>query len=662
MPIVATPAAIVARPFYNAKTIQIGDLRLSACQDFLQPKAEGYCGDVRVPLNADDARDGTIAVSVEWIPARKVWTKETIVAVTGGPGEPSTYAARAFARLFAPLLQTRNLLLVDERGTGDSTPLDCPHLQRLLSHSDGPSGRFVALVAGCGADLNRDFIRRDGRSFVHASDLFSTRQAAHDLDVVLSTLHVPQIDLYGVSYGTFFAQTFARRYPRRVRSLVLDSAYPLDLDPFDVASRAEVRFAFDAVCARSAACAAAAPGRSLDRLRRLARRLSAAPLRSRFGSFDASDLDSALVSASVEQPAREWRELDAAARAWLDRNDGVPLGRLLQWSRQANLEDANYHRFSAAMAVANDCTDYVAPFDPRATLARRLRQFRAATTALPAQTFDPIAKRDVFGDPDNGYNECLGWPRPIHTTATSAPLAGSVPDIPALVMAGELDAITSPAGARIVSRRVGRAVRFVSLANAGHGTASSDQFGCAETLVRAFVRHPGAPLRDACSSALPEVRTVGTFPLLISQEPRAASSPGDRASTREARIAAVAVGAVGDTLATARGATADDECGESTCGRGLRGGIFVATSDVNRIAMHRIAFSSDSRVDGTIVVSASHARAGPGVVRARLRIVTSRGEVETLRIVFDERRPHALASIDGRSLRGARIRETVPAP
>ena len=134
---------------------------------------------------------------------------ETIVAVEGGPGYPSIGSRASYVALFMPFLDHHDLLLVDNRGTGASQVINCQPLQ---------TSAFLTLtdIAMCGAYLG------------DTADLYGSGAAADDLAGVLDALGIAQIDLYGDSYGTFFSQTFAGRHPDRLRSVVLDSAYPVD--------------------------------------------------------------------------------------------------------------------------------------------------------------------------------------------------------------------------------------------------------------------------------------------------------------------------------------------------------------------------------------------------------------------------------------------------
>jgi pimeloyl-ACP methyl ester carboxylesterase len=129
-----------------------------------------------------------------------------------------------------PVLAERNLLAVDLRGTGASTPITCPGIQDFTGQTSGPS--FDRVAWACGALLNHTWTDASGRH-VAASDLFTSALAAADVAAVVGALGVPSVDLYGDSYGSWFAQVFANRYAQLLRSVILDSTYStVTLDPW----------------------------------------------------------------------------------------------------------------------------------------------------------------------------------------------------------------------------------------------------------------------------------------------------------------------------------------------------------------------------------------------------------------------------------------------
>ncbi|MDP9064990.1 MAG: alpha/beta hydrolase, partial [Pseudomonadota bacterium] len=184
--------------------LHVGTIWLEPCS-----RPQGYCGHIDRPLDPAGTVPGHINVHFEYYrhsgPGAALGT---VVATEGGPGYPATESRGDYLALFAPLLGDHDLVLMDNRGTGQSGAIDCGALQRAVKWT-------VELIAACGASLGP------------AAPLYSTAYAADDLDAILEALAVRRIDLYGDSYGTYFEQVFALRHPARLRSLVLDGAYPL---------------------------------------------------------------------------------------------------------------------------------------------------------------------------------------------------------------------------------------------------------------------------------------------------------------------------------------------------------------------------------------------------------------------------------------------------
>ena len=228
------------------RDLVVGSVTLHPCE--ILP---GYCGNLLRPLDPSGQVPGNISIGFEFFRhAESGVALETIVANEGGPGYPSTGTESSYVQLFTPLMDHRDLLLVDQRGTGLSQNINCPLLQS--EPYPLPPG-----IAACGQQLG------------HTSYLYGSGLAADDMAAVLDALGITKIDLYGDSYGTFFSQTFAARYPQRLRSLVLDSAYPVvGQSPWYPEAAPAARQAFDYACRRSETCRSL-PGTALDRIRDL---------------------------------------------------------------------------------------------------------------------------------------------------------------------------------------------------------------------------------------------------------------------------------------------------------------------------------------------------------------------------------------------------------
>jgi pimeloyl-ACP methyl ester carboxylesterase len=131
-----------------------------------------------------------------------------MVDVEGGPGYSTTDSRDYFLGLGRPLMNRRDLLLADARGTGLSGPLDCKALRSSVT-------RYIRCAGRCARQLGPRV------------DHYNTRESANDLADVLDALKIAKVDLYGDSYGSYFGQAFAVSHPGRLRSLVLDGTYPL---------------------------------------------------------------------------------------------------------------------------------------------------------------------------------------------------------------------------------------------------------------------------------------------------------------------------------------------------------------------------------------------------------------------------------------------------
>ncbi len=115
--------------------------------------------------------------------------------------------AASFERLFGDLLDRRELVVVDMRGTGLSEPIRCKDVQQRRAPDP------IALSA-CARKLGPRF------------ESYRTQAAADDIDDVRRALGFDEITLYGDSYGTYLGQSYAFRHGDALNALVLDSAYP----------------------------------------------------------------------------------------------------------------------------------------------------------------------------------------------------------------------------------------------------------------------------------------------------------------------------------------------------------------------------------------------------------------------------------------------------
>ena len=206
------------------------------------------CTQLVVPLDHTAPTDATLTLRVVRLAARGSHPQaDPLFLLAGGPGQAASEAFVSMLPALDGTARDRDLILVDQRGTGASAPLDCDiptHLRALFREAALPTD-----AKACAAQ------------HPHNPAHYSTRQAAADLDAVRRALKYKTINLLGVSYGTRLAMAYAAYYPNTTRSLVLDSVAPSELRiPLSFASDAQR--AFDDVrarCEKVPACAAAYP-------------------------------------------------------------------------------------------------------------------------------------------------------------------------------------------------------------------------------------------------------------------------------------------------------------------------------------------------------------------------------------------------------------------
>jgi pimeloyl-ACP methyl ester carboxylesterase len=575
-------------------------------------------------------------------------SRGTLVATEGGPGYAATGSREDYIALWTPLRASWDLLIMDNRGTGKSGALDCRALQSAPRWT-------VDLIAEC------------GRTLGSRSALYSTAYAADDLAALLDQLAVGRIDLYGDSYGTYFEQVFAVRHPQALRSIVLDGAYPLggaDYAWYPTYAPA-MRAKFDIACRRSPNCAQW-PGTSIEHILPVIAQLRSNPFPAR-----AVDSDGAEHRFTADAPAlaivmfgsapalATVKEVDAAARAFLT-GDRAPLLRLMaETASGVDSRDplADPTKWSAGLAAAVMCQDAPQIFDMRLPPAlRAVDRDRAVAERrrFAPDTYAPFTIDEYRAMPlDYSFlDQCVAWPvaPPGHPASQVVPTGAPYPDVPALIISGELDNMTTVEDGAAVARAFEHGRQLV-IANSLHVNAlPRARSRCAADIVRRFIA-TGEVGDTSCADRVPPVRLVPRFAVRADQLDPAIAVTGNAASRAQLQLASAAAFAAGDVLTRLPG-------NSTGRGRGLRGGTFAILDRgaARRITLAAVRWTDDLAVSGTIDLAAD----SPGIVQAHLDLAagTVRGHLE---IRWDDAAPDAQADIQGR-IGAAAVAAHMPAP
>lgn len=209
------PALSQAQDSMEEKGISLETCELIVPGTPLTAMAE--CGWFEVAENPTKPEGRKISIRVARVPATgRTSEPDPLLFFAGGPGQAATETWPIVARGLRKLNESRDILLIDQRGTGQSNALRCPHIE------------LEEMLA-----FDWDDLARTTRECLESLDgdprFYTTTIAMQDFDRVRAALGYESVNLFGVSYGTRAAQVYLRLFPERVRTMVLDSVVPQTL-------------------------------------------------------------------------------------------------------------------------------------------------------------------------------------------------------------------------------------------------------------------------------------------------------------------------------------------------------------------------------------------------------------------------------------------------
>lgn len=426
------------------------------------------CGYVAVPENRGSERTIELAMA-RFFSSNSDTAEAPVVYLEGGPGG---FALNTVVGLFADfesLLQDRDLVVVDQRGTGLSEPsLHCPEADELgLLSADEFALAYPDALRDCRSRLTKAGIDLGA---------YTSKTNAADIDAVRRALGYEQWHLYGISYGTRLALTILRDHPAGVRSVVLDSVLPLQIDLYAVTA-ANAKRSFDLVfsaCEADAQCAEAYPD--------LPARLTAV----------LDDYDAEPEELTVEGEPMEITGNDLLGVSFLLLYDSAAIGLLPAFISLLEVRDteilealaveATTLGVSLGMYLSVTCSEEIAFTTPDQVLE--------GAAGLDAHFQEYFADLSIFED-------CEIWDVPAAPAVENREV---VSDVPTLVMAGEFDPITPPGFAQLVAGDLSHA-QYVELPYVSHGSSISS---CGQRLRNRFLRAPEQEVATLCISTIPK--------------------------------------------------------------------------------------------------------------------------------------------------------------
>jgi pimeloyl-ACP methyl ester carboxylesterase len=412
------------------------------------------CTELDVPLDPSKPDGESLTLHIAKVPARTNKPKsDPFTLIAGGPGQSALESFPSVAHAFRHVLLERDIYLVDQRGTGKSHKLQC--IGEPLSSFDFDADEIAKHARQCRDSLDYD------------TQFFTTSVAVQDLDLVRQALGVDQWNIYGVSYGTRVALHYLRRYPKQVRSLILDAVVPpqISLGPEIAVMAQRALDGLFARCESDNACIESFP--------------------------DIADKTRSLIDSLKDQAQTvQFEDLNSGQLRTLDfdhRHLAVTL-RLMSYSAYGNA-------ILPSMLFDASENNNLAPFARQAEL-----QIRSLDNALATGMHNAVVctEDEPFSTGDAGKQQsvntylgsdlidalkisCGQWQRGIIDDDFKQAVES---DVPTLLLSGSVDPITPPQYAQIAAETLTNAKHIIN-EHQGHMQAAT---GCMPSIMAQFVQ------------------------------------------------------------------------------------------------------------------------------------------------------------------------------
>ena len=450
-----TAAALLASlaPTVQARTV--GKLAFTPCSlsaPMVPATVQAQCTWLKVPENPAQPQGRWISLKIALVtpdpnaPVRA----DPVFMLAGGPGQSALETYPQIAPAFAKVLKRRNVVLVDQRGTGSSHPLQCKDSLQGMQEDSPQAGAEYA--KRCREQLEKNTDLRQ----------YTTGRAIADLDAVRAAIGADKIDLVGVSYGTRVAQQYAMHYPQHTRALVLDGVTPNTLvlgNEFAANLEQALALQFDQ-CVKTSSCIKAL-GNPNTQLNALLERLRANPVHVNWRDAATGQARSSVLTAT----------------------DVVGLVRmsaympLMSATLPLQFAQAAQGRYDTLAATAHMVGDSVA-----GSIALGMQLSVTCSEDADGLAADPAQHHALLGNVmvEGLKAQCAVWPRGERAADFHTPLRGTVPT---LLLSGQFDPVTPPRYAEQVALHLSNA-RSLVLRGQGHNVIT---VGCTPRLLDQFL-------------------------------------------------------------------------------------------------------------------------------------------------------------------------------
>ena len=412
----------------------------------LGDQVDARCGTLRVPEDRANPAGRQIELQVAVIAAIKRDPEpDALFLLAGGPGQSAIEAFPAIVALLFSIHENRDIVLVDQRGTGQSNPLRCldPEDEAVDDET------LLARLKSCPQTLDADL------------RFYNTEIAMTDLDEVRSALGYETINIYGASYGTRAALSYLRMFPEHVRTVTLDAVVDPEFVLFmDAAQDGQAALDdFFARCDADESCSRAFPNLRTEFNDILAR-------------LEESPVDITLPHPLTNKPFELTLTREMLTNLVFNTLYVPDLVATLPLSIHVAFADENYVPLISQAFLVN------------AGLYDGMFYAVACTEDAPLIDVDSAARsseESIFGNRTLDFVEvCAEWPKGQVSSTFREPISS---DVPVLMLSGEADPITPPRHAENVAQGLTNEIHLI-FPDMGHGNLASR---CTINLFKDFI-------------------------------------------------------------------------------------------------------------------------------------------------------------------------------
>lgn len=410
------------------------------------------CGAIQVPENPNKPDGRQIAIHYAILPAIKNGhEKQALLAIAGGPGQSAIENAAGFNQMLSKVRQNRDILLIDQRGTGQSNPLQCEEIGDVFAYDD----QQVDLKAETKKCLDK--ISADGTDVTQ----YGSVKALNDFEAVRKHLGYDKLHLYGISYGSRMAQLYMRHFPEPLLTVTLDGVVPMQQSVLAIGTaidRAHEILLKD--CATSPSCQQTFPDLSDD-----------------FARLDAKLAQAAIVQQSRDPLTNEIISFTLTRGKYLNSLRMAmytPSLRALLPHTIHQGAKGNYQPLLGLYGLTADSTGIALGMHSSVVCGEDLHR---VTQEMRQSAKDSFSSRTMLEGIEAG---CALWQMPPEAQGFSNAIAS---DIPTLLLSGELDPATPPSWGTLAQEKLSNSQHLVA-PYATHGVAYQS---CANDLVAKLV-------------------------------------------------------------------------------------------------------------------------------------------------------------------------------